>query len=637
MRLITVGAAVLNQTPLDWAGNAERIVTALRAARHAGVGVVCLPELCVTGYGCEDAFMSPDVQATAIDVLVRDLVPQTTGLIACFGLPVMYQNALFNGAALACDGALLGIVCKQHLAGDGLHYEPRWFRAWEPGVRGTVAIGDKRVPIGDIHFECSGVRVGFEICEDAWVANRPGAPLAQRGVDVMLNPSARHFAFGKLAVRKRLVIEGSRAFGVTYIYTNLVGNEAGRAIYDGGALIASGGALVAAGERFGFEATGLTTAVVDVDATRMAQSRTASFRPDMDGDESDCVRASFEWPPAEATAAAVATAAWERSDRLKCEEFTRAIALGLHDYRRKSHTQGFVVSLSGGADSTACAVLAALSLRMAGDEVGERVTCVYQKTAQSSQTTLDAATTVAAAVGAEFLLFDVDALVGMYTAMVSSALGRELAWDTDDIALQNIQARARGPGVWMVANLKGQLLLATSNRSEAAVGYATMDGDTCGGLSPIGGIDKAFLLEWLRWMELEGPVGWGPMAELACVTALKPTAELRPQEFEQTDESDLMPYPVLDAIEELAIGQKHGPVSAFRLLRTRFADVAEGQLAAWVTRFFRLWCRNQWKRERYAPAFHVDDLNLDPKTWCRFPILSGGFERELAELKAMVP
>jgi NAD+ synthase (glutamine-hydrolysing) len=120
------------------------------------------------------------------------------------------------------------------------------------------------------------------------------------------------------------------------------------------------------------------------------------------------------------------------------------------------------------------------------------------------------------------------------------------------------------------------------------------------------------------------------------VNAQTPTAELRPPEEEQTDEGDLMPYELLDAIERAAIRDKKSPVEVYRLLHGRFPDQDRRQLATWVERFFRLWCRNQWKRERYAPSFHVDDENLDPKTWCRFPILSGGFERELAELAEYV-
>ena len=131
-------------------------------------------------------------------------------------------------------------------------------------------------------------------------------------------------------------------------------------------------------------------------------------------------------------------------------------------------------------------------------------------------------------------------------------------------------------------------------------------------------------------------MGLHSIPALAAVNQMQPTAELRPPTACQTDEDDLMPYRVLDAIERAAIRDKQPPVEVFRTVRPQFAEHTVAQLQLWVERFFRLWCRNQWKRERYAPSFHLDDENLDPKTWCRFPILSGGFERELKELSAYV-
>jgi len=139
------------------------------------------------------------------------------------------------------------------------------------------------------------------------------------------------------------------------------------------------------------------------------------------------------------------------------------------------------------------------------------------------------------------------------------------------------------------------------------------------------------LRQWLLWVQERGPASLRAFPELACVTAQAPTAELRPEAQHQTDETDLMPYPVLDAIERAAIRDKRTPLECYQLLSVTFPEYG-AELRGWVRRFFVLWSRNQWKRERYAPSFHLDDENLDPKTWCRFPILSGGFERELAEL-----
>ncbi len=659
MQLIKVAAAVLNQTPLDWHGNQRRIAEAIELARDAGAHVLCLPELCVTGYGCEDAFHAPGVHQTARTVLA-ELAPLTRGMIVSLGLPLPFQHGVFNTACLAVDGRVVGFVAKRFLAGDGIHYEPRWFKPWPAGHRAEVNWHGESVPIGDLVFDCGGVRIGFEICEDAWVANRPGAELALRGVDVILNPSASHFAFGKYEIRRRFVLEGSRAFNVSYVYSNLLGNESGRAIYDGGALIASGGKLLVAGPRFSFRDVEVSVAQVDVADTRMKQSRTGSFEPDLSA-TTDNVSVPFDFGHGSLELNTPHIPDWETGSDLKHEEFARAVSLGLFDYLRKSRSQGFVVSLSGGADSSAISCLvwllvkfalrdldlpglrhklrhiAALAAAQSPEQVvGKLLSCVYQSTENSSATTRSAARAVAEAIGAEFLEFDVDALVKRYIEIVSQAIGRPLDWQQDDLALQNIQARVRSPSVWLLANLRGALLVSTSNRSEAAVGYATMDGDTSGGLSPIAGIDKAYLRQWLRWLETVGPSGLAPIRALSAVNVQAPTAELRPSSSKQTDEDDLMPYELLDAVERAAIRDKLMPLDVFLRARAEFPQYSVAQLHTWVERFFRLWCRNQWKRERYAPCFHLDDENLDPKTWCRFPILSGGFDRELAELKAYV-
>lgn len=660
MQLVKVAAATLNQTPLDWDGNERRIREMLGRARAEGVSILCLPELCLTGYGCEDAFFSPAVRATALEVL-EALLPDTRGMIVSFGLPLQHQKGVYNVCALAVDGALRGFVAKRALAGDGIHYEPRWFKPWPAGARARISLRGEELPLGDVFFDCGGVRIGFEICEDAWMAERRGAELALSGVDVILNPSASHFAFGKHLIRRRLVLEGSRAFGVSYLYANLLGNEAGRAIYDGDALIATDGALVAEARRFAFSEGELTHAVVDIELPRMRHGALSGFSPPVSDAPGSRVAVPFRFPKLSPAKVAFEVRSWEQGPHVKEEELARALALGLFDYMRKSRSRGFVVSLSGGADSSAiacaCASMVGFALQSLSLEDLKRalayvpgiaeaadaraivhalLTTVYQATRHSGEVTRSAARAVAEALGARHLELDVDAQVQGYVSMIEGALGRKLDWRTDDVALQNIQARTRAPSVWLLANLAGALLLSTSNRSEAAVGYATMDGDTAGGLAPIAGIDKAYLRKWLVWMQTAGPSGLGPVPALAAVNRQAPTAELRPAHENQTDEGDLMPYELLDAIERAAIRDKRAPLEIFELMSAEFPQYARDALVTWIERFFRLFARNQWKRERYAPSFHLDDENLDPKTWYRFPILSGGYERELRELREKI-
>jgi NAD+ synthase (glutamine-hydrolysing) len=678
MKLVKAAVACVNQTPFAWEENFAHLRAAVEQARGEGVTLLCLPELAITGYGCEDAFFMDGLPDTAFAQL-EALASLTAGMVVAVGLPVYHEKALYDAAALLTDGRIAGFAVKQFLAGDGIHYEPRWFKPWPAGevdvierasADGTV----RRYPIGDLLFDVGDIRIGFEICEDAWVANRPGTDLALRGADILCNPSASHFAFDKFAVRQRFVIEGSRAFGVVYLYANLMGNEAGRVVYDGGGLVASNGELAARGRRFSFADVELTSAVVDIDTNRREQARRGSNRP-RHGAEDLVVECAFVWPARRPEPRAAPSPSWEDRPGVREEEFTRAVALGLWDYLRKSRAQGYVVSLSGGADSAACAVLVSLAIGLALHElgaggvlqqlpacrrlhevieavieagggpdamiaaVGALLACAYQPTEHSGPVTRHAAEQIARAIGAEFHVIDVDAQYKAYIASLEAAIGRPLSWATDDVTLQNIQARVRAPSIWMLANIRGAVLLTTSNRSEAAVGYATMDGDTAGGLAPLGGIDKTYLRAWLVWMETEGPVGLGPVRALGLINAQVPTAELRPPDREgkaQTDEADLMPYDLLEAIEDAAIRDKHTPVQVLQELLPRYAETPPQTLADWIERFFRLWCKNQWKRERLAPSFHLDDRNVDPRSWCRFPILSGGFERELAELRSYV-
>ena len=681
-RYLKVGGAALNQTPLDWAGNARRIVAALSEARRQGVRVLCLPELCISGYGCEDAFHGAAVARQSLARL-RELLPHTAGIAVALGLPVIHEERLYNCAAMAVDGRLAGFAAKRVLAGYGVYYEPRWFQAWPAGNRDSVALDGERVPIGDLVFDLGGVRVGFEICEDAWARDRLGGSSADQTAEILLNPSASHFAFDKYATLQGIVAEGSRAAHAAYLFANLAGNESGRLIFDGAVLLACNGRLLAENARFSFREAGLTTALVDLDALRLERRR-LTYPVTKAGAAAHAISVPFALtqPPedevrafrAQSEGAGGAPSESGRPEPMaRDEEFARAVSLGLWDYLRKSRSHGYLVSLSGGVDSSTCAVLVWLMVRRALAELGwdgfsrqleyiadlpqpngsgpaggaeharalvrHLLMTVYQATAQSSAETRNAARGLAEQIGSHHVEFDVQGLVDGYERLAEHALGRSLTWESDDVARQNVQARARAPGVWLLANLKGYLLVTTSNRSEIGVGYATMDGDTAGGLAPIAGANKTFLRRWLERMERTGCAGWGPLPVLAAVNRQAPTAELRPLAAGQQDERDLMPYPVLDAIERAAIRDRMAPVDVWRhLLTTPFPDLAlsPAQAAACVARFFTLWSRSQWKRERLAPSFHLDDENLDPRTWCRFPILQGGYDAELAELAEAV-
>ena len=602
-----IALAALNQSPLDTQGNYARLSASVARARRESVDILCFPELSISSYGCEDLFFTQDLLEKSWTQLLR-LAEEGQGLFFVVGLPLQHKGKAYNVLALVDNAEIVGFYAKQRLARTGVYYESRWFEAWPPGHVDTFSRGALQCPIGELRYSYLDQRLGFEICEDIWQDARPAQRYAEQGVDIILSIHASHFALGKHAQRAALVQESAARFDCLYVYVNMLGNDAGRLVYDGDLMIADRGTIVASAPRLSFLPT--TWLTYEQKTPAVTRQRKDIF----DSEE---------------------------------EEFTQAATLALFDYLRRSRTDGFVLSASGGADSSMCAVLVSEMLRRAEQELGteglqkalpflsddskmpfsaQLLKMVYQRAAHSSEDTLSAARLLAQQLGAHFIEWSIEEEVQLYTEKVTQALGRSLNWRDDDLALQNIQARARVPGLWLLANTLHALLLTTSNRSEGSVGYATMDGDTAGSLAPLASISKVFILKWLRWAETQLPC-----PGLSAVNSLQPTAELRPPSSSQSDESDLMPYEILLAIEKEAIYHRKGPRAVLDALSVQ--DIAPlDDLRTYIKKFFRLWTRNQWKRERLAPSFHLDAYSIDPKSWYRFPILSFGYEEELRQL-----
>ena len=681
-QFFTLSAGVVNTTALDIQNNQELILRCIRTAAAEGSRLILLPELCLTGYGCEDMFYSQSFLEEVPRALSRLCQSMPGGIAAAVGIPVLIGGQLYNGSAVISRQGVHGIACKQHLARTGIHYENRWFTPWKAGesvlLPGFMPGQQKPVPAGDICFDLDGVKIGFEICEDSWVAHRPGTALYARGIDIILNPSASHFAIGKQAVRNNFIQDGSRAFCCVYVYTNLQGNESGRVVYDGGAVVASAGNIVHCSPRLGFETWRTSTVTVDLMANRNARLLSS---------ENVCHPSDTPLVILEGLSAAPAPDAVPApplADTIPEDpelEACRAVSLGMWDFMRKTRTGGFALSLSGGADSALCAMMVYYALVQAfctlgaGEFLKVLRSCgisaeppardeepaayvkaqvmplvlltLYQGSEHSSETTRSAAEGLARDIGARHLEWKISTLVAEYERLANQVLppDQQLTWERDDATLQNIQARVRSPGIWLLANKFNKLLIATSNLSEASVGYCTMDGDTSGVLSPIAGISKSRILKInRRIMEqgLELPLQDGkgehlrlmiPAAE--AIVKQAPTAELRP--VEQTDETDLMPYPLLDEIRRLTQTLNLLPRDVLIQLKNGEFGRQYGTdyLKASLKKYYRLYCRNQWKRERFAVGFHIEGDSADPKSFRRFPVLSNQLEAQIAELDAM--
>ena len=326
-------------------------------------------------------------------------------------------------------------------------------------------------------------------------------------------------------------------------------------------------------------------------------------------------------------------------------ELELALALGLREYTKKCGIRSVALALSGGRDSAMCALLIDRMMHYDHPEFSREERRMYAKKAfvtaymgtdNSGSATRNAARALAEEIGATHYDGAIQSAVDTHLEIMKQMSGVALSWDNQehDIPLQNVQARLRGSLIWMVANIHHALLISTSNKSEAAVGYTTMDGDTSGGLSPIADVPKSLVKLWLLWADR-----FHDYKSLSLVIATPSTAELRPQEEEQTDEDDLMPFFILDQLMHQFVQFGREPLELFQVLWPSLQKHYANQpmkFYAHIEKFVRLICFAQWKRERFAISFRVTAFDLDPKTGYRFPPVQAPFREELAELKTYV-
>ena len=684
-----VAAASLNQTVGDWSGNLRRMREAIAEARSRGARMVVMPEMCVPGYSLGDRLMMRDTLDRSWSTL-EALKADTKGMVAMVGLPVRHRDVLYNVVAVLADERLVGLVAKENLATGDVQYENRWFSGWPRGLVEDFHTGDNGdngdngdeggpgiVPIGSLVFEAPGLgRFACEVCEDGWKGSRPGSLYALCGAHIIVNPSASWFVLGKHRVRREMVQQLSREDHVVYLYTSLLGCDATRLVFDGSVFIAQDGHTLAEGDRFLFDRdVHVVDRVVDLAGLERLRMEEGSWRQQVEGlqrgdhgrlpgivrIEGDFSTASAPpsvgpyWLDGTEPTPVDPSLAWLharglvpralREPDIPHLELELALSMGLREYTRKCGIPGYVVALSGGRDSAMVAALVARALRYDQPElppralkehVSERLVCAYMGTTNSSDGTRNAAAALAEELGATFHEADVQSAVDTHATLIQELTGVELSWrePSHDITMQNVQARLRGSLIWMVANLRGFLLLSTSNKSEAAVGYATMDGDTSGGLAPISDVPKSLVQVWLRWA-----ADFHGLASLAKVSAIPATAELRPPDRAQTDEDDLMPFAVLDQLIFHFVQRGQSPLDMFRTLWPDVEEHYDGDptaFAADVRKFVRMFCRAQWKRERLAISFRVAAFDLDPKTGFRFPPVQAPFTEELAALDAYV-
>jgi NAD+ synthase (glutamine-hydrolysing) len=504
--------------------NATRMRGLLDEARAAGAALVAFPELSLCGYPPEDLLQRPSFLA-ACTAQLQALAADADGVAVVVGHPHGNDRGeLFNAASLLRDGQVACTACKHALPNYAVFDERRYFR---PGARSEV------VDVG-------GVRVGLLICEDVW-ETAPVMQAAAAGAELLLVINASPWDGVKQDERETVLAERARTSGCAIAYLNLVGGQ-DDLLFDGASLLVDADGRIAA------------RAPAFADALLLCEFDGATRRLRADG-----------WPPpaAAAPAEAVLYAGLRRS---------------IADYIGKNGFPGVLLGLSGGIDS-------ALTLALAVDALGAaRVGAVMLPTRYTSQLSLDGARMQAETLGVDYRVLPIEApLESMLATLRPAFAGKPV-----DTAEENLQSRIRGALLMALSNKHGRLLLATGNKSEMAVGYATLYGDMCGAYAPLKDVYKTMVYRLARWRnETEA----GPVIPWAVIER-PPSAELRD---DQTDQDSLPPYDELDAILERFIEGEQSQADI----------VAAGFDAAVVQRVARLVLANEFKRRQAAPGPRV--------------------------------
>lgn len=552
--------AQLNMTVGDIEGNRLKIEDGLQKALAFGADVVAFPEMAITGYPPEDLLLKPDFVQAAKDAL-EALQPATKGLVAIIGLPYA-DDDLYNAAAVLQDGALVGIYYKHHLPNYGVFDETRYFQSGS--LCPVFALGD--------------LKIGVSICEDIWYTRGPCQVQAlQGGAQVLINISASPYRVHYGHQRERMIATRAADNTAFVAYCNLVGGQ-DELVFDGHSLVCGpDGEIITRGPQFeeAFIVANLEVRNVLRQRFHGPHRRRKEALEKSSIDELSEIELAVlieDKPKQERVIPTIARPLERRA------EVYKALVLGTRDYVRKNGFSKVVLGLSGGVDSSLTAVIAA-------EAVGsENVVGVSMPSRYSSQHSLHDAATLADNLGIDYCVISIDSTFQAFLDMLAETF-KGLEQNT---AEENIQARIRGSLLMALSNKFGWLVLTAGNKSEVAVGYTTLYGDSAGGFSVIKDVPKMLVYELGRY--INGQAEHSVIPER--VLSKPPSAELRP---DQKDSDSLPEYAILDPIMHAYVEEN---LTAEEIMKLGFKSED-------IERVIRLIDTSEYKRRQSPPGIKI--------------------------------
>ena len=620
---IKVAAGTPEIRVADCTYNAQQCLTLMRQAAEQGVKVLCLPELCLTGYTCGDLFLQESLLQGAEDALAH-IIRETKDLdlVTALGVPVRYHGKLFNCAAVLCRGELLGLVPKLNLPNYTEFYEGRWFTSGRALLGTDFCIpfaGQENVEFSPgLVFRCADLPqlcIGVEICEDLWVADTPSTRLAQGGATLILNPSASDETVCKDDYRRTLLSATSGRLVCGYVYADAGWGESSTdLIYAGHSLIAENGTILAQ-RRF---ETGLTVTELDLEKLCHERQRMSTFPADAPDLFPQYFRLNVAETKLTRPVAKNPFVPADHGDRAaRCQEILTLSALGLK--KRLAHTgaRTAVVGLSGGLDSTLALLITARAMAML-DRPMTDILAVTMPCFGTTSRTKSNAEILAERIGTTFDTVDIGDAVKVHF--------RDIGQSMDDLSVtfENGQARERTQVLMDLANRTGGMVIGTGDLSELALGWATYNGDHMSMYAVNAGIPKTLVRHLVAYVADEAETRDPKLsAVLRDILDTPVSPELLPPkdgEIAQRTEELVGPYELHDFFLYYAVRWGFTPGKIYRLAQYALGDTYDNAtLLRWLDNFYRRFFAQQFKRSCLPDGPKVGSVTLSPRGDWRMP------------------